>query len=249
MDLGIAGRNALIAASSAGLGYATAAALSEAGCTTVLSGRNQERLENAARSIPGSIPIVSDVSNAEGASILVTQAEEALGAGIDILVTNAGGPPPGNFSTTDVSAYMSALELNLISVVAMCKEAVPGMQKREWGRVLAITSISVRQPLPNIMLSNTARSGATGFLKTLALEIAADGVTVNSIQPGFHDTDRVRNLYGDVDLEELARSVPSGKIGEARDFGQVAAFLCSEQAGYITGAAIPVAGGTYRGLQ
>jgi len=249
VDLGIAGRNALIAASSAGLGYATAAALSEAGCTTVLSGRNQERLENAARSIPGSIPIVSDVSNAEGASILVTQAEEALGAGIDILVTNAGGPPPGNFSTTDVSAYMSALELNLISVVAMCKEAVPGMQKREWGRVLAITSISVRQPLPNIMLSNTARSGATGFLKTLALEIAADGVTVNSIQPGFHDTDRVRNLYGDVDLEELARSVPSGKIGEARDFGQVAAFLCSEQAGYITGAAIPVAGGTYRGLQ
>lgn len=249
MDLGIAGRNALIAASSAGLGYATAAALSEAGCTTVLSGRNQERLENAAKSIPGSIPIVSDVSNAEGASILVTQAEEALGAGIDILVTNAGGPPPGNFSTTDVSAYMSALELNLISVVAMCKEAVPGMQKREWGRVLAITSISVRQPIPNIMLSNTARSGATGFLKTLALEVAADGVTVNSIQPGFHDTDRVRNLYGDVDLEELARSVPSGKIGEARDFGQVAAFLCSEQAGYITGAAIPVAGGTYRGLQ
>jgi 3-oxoacyl-[acyl-carrier protein] reductase len=249
VDLGIAGRNALIAASSAGLGYATAAALSEAGCTTVLSGRNQERLENAAKSIPGSIPIVSDVSNAEGASILVTQAEEALGAGIDILVTNAGGPPPGNFSTTDVSAYMSALELNLISVVAMCKEAVPGMQKREWGRVLAITSISVRQPIPNIMLSNTARSGATGFLKTLALEVAADGVTVNSIQPGFHDTDRVRNLYGDVDLEELARSVPSGKIGEARDFGQVAAFLCSEQAGYITGAAIPVAGGTYRGLQ
>lgn len=249
MDLGIAGRNALIAASSAGLGYATAVALSEAGCTTVLSGRNQERLEHAAKSIPGSIPIVSDVSNAEGASILVTQAEEALGAGIDILVTNAGGPPPGNFSTTDVSAYMSALELNLISVVAMCKEAVPGMQKREWGRVLAITSISVRQPIPNIMLSNTARSGATGFLKTLALEVAADGITVNSIQPGFHATDRVRNLYGDVDLDELARSVPSGKIGEARDFGQVAAFLCSEQAGYITGAAIPVAGGTYRGLQ
>jgi len=249
VDLGIAGRNALIAASSAGLGYATAAALSEAGCTTVLSGRNQERLEHAAKSIPGSIPIVSDVSNAEGASILVTQAEEALGAGIDILVTNAGGPPPGNFSTTDVSAYMSALELNLISVVAMCKEAVPGMQKREWGRVLAITSISVRQPIPNIMLSNTARSGATGFLKTLALEVAPDGVTVNSIQPGFHATDRVRNLYGDVDLDELARSVPSGKIGEARDFGQVAAFLCSEQAGYITGAAIPVAGGTYRGLQ
>jgi len=249
VDLGISGRNALIAASSAGLGYATAAALGEAGCVTVLSGRNEERLQQAAESIPGSIPIVADVSDADGATRLVTQAEETLGSGIDILVTNAGGPPPGTFASTDVDAYMSALELNLMSVVAMCKAAVPGMQGRGWGRVLAITSISVRQPIPNIMLSNTARAGATGFLKTLALEVAGDGVTVNSIQPGFHATNRVTGLYGDADLEELANSVPAGKIGKAEDFGQIAAFLCSEQAGYITGAAIPVAGGIYKGLQ
>ena len=249
MDLGISGRNALIAASSGGLGYATAAALGAAGCTTVLSGRDEERLRQASESIPGSIPIVSDVSDANGATDLVTQAEEALGSGIDILVTNAGGPPPGTFTTTDVSAYMAALELNLMSVVAMCKAAVPSMQERGWGRVLAITSISVRQPIPNIMLSNTARAGATGFLKTLALEVAEDGVTVNSIQPGFHATNRVKSLYGETDLEELAKSVPAGKIGKAEDFGQIAAFLCSEQAGYITGAAIPVAGGIYKGLQ
>ncbi len=249
MDLGISGRKVLVAASSAGLGYATADALGQAGCTVVISGRNEERLQEAAASLPGSIPIISDVSTADGAATLVAEAEEALGSGIDILITNAGGPPPGDFSSTDVSAYASALDLNLISVVAMCKAAVPGMQKRGWGRVLAITSISVRQPIPNIMLSNTARAGATGFLKTLALEVAKDGVTVNSIQPGFHATDRVTSIYGDADLNDLAKTVPVGKIGKAEDFGQIAAFLCSEQAGYITGAAIPVAGGTYKGLQ
>ncbi len=249
MDLGISGRKVLVAASSAGLGYATADALGQAGCTVVISGRNEDRLQEAAASLPGSIPIISDVSTADGAATLVAEAEEALGSGIDILITNAGGPPPGDFSSTDVSAYASALDLNLISVVAMCKAAVPGMQKRGWGRVLAITSISVRQPIPNIMLSNTARAGATGFLKTLALEVAKDGVTVNSIQPGFHATDRVTSIYGDADLNDLAKTVPVGKIGKAEDFGQIAAFLCSEQAGYITGAAIPVAGGTYKGLQ
>tara|TARA_B110000014_G_scaffold156541_1_gene109976 strand:+ start:139 stop:888 length:750 start_codon:yes stop_codon:yes gene_type:complete len=249
VDLGISGRNALVAASSAGLGYATAVALAQAGCTTVISGRNEARLQQASENIPGSIPIVSDVSDAAGANLLITQAEEELGAGIDILVTNAGGPPPGTFATTEVTAYMSALELNLMSVIAMCKATVPGMQERRWGRVLAITSISVRQPIPNIMLSNTARAGATGFLKTLALEVAADGVTVNSIQPGFHATDRVKSIYGETDLDELAKSVPAGKIGKAEDFGEISAFLCSEQAGYITGAAIPVAGGIYKGLQ
>ena len=249
MDLGISGRTALVAASSAGLGYATAAALQQAGCTVVISGRNEERLQAAAASLPGSIPIASDVSTADGAASLVADAEEALDSGIDILITNAGGPPPGDFSSTDVSAYSSALNLNLISVVAMCKATVPKMQQQGWGRVLAITSISVRQPIPNIMLSNTARAGATGFLKTLALEVAKDGVTVNSIQPGFHATDRVTSLYGDADLHDLAKTIPAGKIGKAEDFGQIAAFLCSEQAGYITGAAIPVAGGTYKGLQ
>mgnify|MGYP002844394452 CR=1 FL=1 len=116
---------------------------------------------------------------------------EQLGTNIDILITNAGGPPTGTFATTDVDQYLTAIELNLMSVVAMCKETVPDMQEKKWGRVLAITSISVRQPIPNIMLSNTARAGVTGFLKTMALETASDGVTVNSIQPGLHATDRV----------------------------------------------------------
>jgi 3-oxoacyl-[acyl-carrier protein] reductase len=160
--------------------------------------------------------------------------------GIDILVTNAGGPPAGNFASTDVDAYPSAIALNLMSVVAMCKAAVPPMRDRRWGRVVAITSLAVRQPIPELILSNTARAGATGFLKTLAREIAADGVTVNSIQPGLHRTPRVKQLYGD-DVEEM-------DLGDPDDFGAIVAFVCSEQAKYLTGAQIHVDGGAYQAL-
>lgn len=135
-----------------------------------------------------------------------------------------------------------------MSVVSMCKAAVPAMQERGWGRVVAITSISVRQPLPHLILSNTARAGATAFLKTLATEVAPDGVTVNSVQPGLHSTERLVQLYGG-DMEAAAKTVPARKLGDAADFGAVVAFLCSEAAGFITGAAIPVDGGAAGGLQ
>jgi 3-oxoacyl-[acyl-carrier protein] reductase len=121
------------------------------------------------------------------------------------------------------------------------------MQERRWGRVVAITSLAVRQPYPELILSNTARAGATGFLKTLAREVAADGVTVNSLQPGLHDTERVRGLYGDA--VDAAAGVPAGTMGRPEDFGAIAAFLCSEHARHVTGAAIPVDGGAYAGLQ
>ena len=249
MDLGISGKTALVSASSAGLGFASALALAEAGCKTVISVRSEERLMHAASKIPNSIPVIADVSTVKGSQALVQDAKSQLGTSIDILITNAGGPPTGTFASTDVDQYLTAIELNLMSVVTMCKEAVPDMQEKKWGRVLAITSISVRQPIPNIMLSNTARAGVTGFLKTMALETAPDGVTVNSIQPGLHATDRVLEVYGKENMEDLAKTVPAQKIGSADDFGKIAAFLCSEQANFITGAAIPVAGGTYGGLQ
>ena len=129
----------------------------------------------------------------------------------------------------------------------MCQAVVPAMQAAHWGRVVAITSIAVRQPIPDLILSNTARAGVTGFLKTLALEVAADGVTVNSVQPGLHDTDRLQGLHGG-NPAALAAGVPTGTIGRPDDFGAVVAFLCSDQARYMTGAAIPVDGGTYRAL-
>lgn len=246
MDLGIGGRNALVAASSAGLGLATAQALALAGCRVVISGRHQDRLQIAAESVPGAITIVADVSDTAGATRLVDDARAALGS-IDILVTNAGGPPAGNFASTSLDAYQTALDLNLLSVVALCKAAVPAMQERRWGRVVAITSIAVKQPIAHLILSNTARAGATGFLKTLALEVAADGVTVNSVLPGLHSTDRLRQLYGD-SLETTAGSLPMRSFGDPGDFGRVTAFLCSEHARFITGVALPVDGGAYPGL-
>jgi len=188
----------------------------------------------------GCVPIVADVSTPAGATGFVEASVEALG-GVDILVPNAGGPPPGDFSSTPVDAYPEALDLNLMSVVAMCKAAVPEMQERGWGRVAAITSVSVRQPIPFLILSNTARAGATAFLKTLALEVASDGVTVNSVQPGLHRTPRITQLYTDEQQESM-------RLGEAKDFGATVAYLCSEQAKFITGVQMHIDGGSYAGL-
>jgi 3-oxoacyl-[acyl-carrier protein] reductase len=216
-------------------------ALAAEGAHVAICGRDLDRVTEAAEIVGHEcVPIVADVATADGSAGFVAAAIEALGA-VDILVTNAGGPPPGNFATTSVEAYQSAIDLNLMSVVAMCKAAVPAMQERRWGRVVAITSLSVRQPIAQLILSNTARAGATGFLKTLALEVAADGVTVNSIQPGLHRTPRVTQLYS----EEQQGSM---RMGDANDFGAVAAFLCSEQAKFTTGVQLHVDGGAYLGL-
>jgi 3-oxoacyl-[acyl-carrier protein] reductase len=242
MDLGVDGRRAAVAAASAGLGYASAAALAANGVTVAICGRDRAKVDDAAASIGhGAVGLVADVGTAAGADAFVAAATEALG-GIDILVTNAGGPPPGNFASTPVDAYEPALGLNLLSVVAMCKAAVPGMQERHWGRVVAITSVSVRQPIAGLILSNTARAGATGFLKTLAREVARDGVTVNSVLPGIHATARITALYGsEPDARQLG--IPAGMIGDPADFGEVVAFLCSEQARFVTGVALTVDGG------
>jgi 3-oxoacyl-[acyl-carrier protein] reductase len=247
MDLGIAGRCAIVPAASAGLGYATAAALVEAGARVAICSRSRERIDDAARRLGElAVPLVADVSTEAGAAAFVREATDVLG-GADILVTNGAGPPAGTFASTDLSAYRSAIELNCLSAISMCAEAVPAMQARRWGRVVAITSYGVRQPIATLILSNTARSGLTAFLKTLAREVAADGVTVNSLQPGLHDTDRIRQLYGG-DASAAGAGVPAGVIGRPEDFGQVAAFLCSEHARYITGVGLPVDGGAIAGL-
>jgi 3-oxoacyl-[acyl-carrier protein] reductase len=251
MDLGISGRRAAVAASSGGLGLATAQALAADGVRVAICGRDQARLDAAVDSIRTAggdvVGIRADVATMDGGRAFVEQAAKALG-GIDILVANAGGPPAGGFADTRTNEYAKAFELNALSTVGMCEAAVPAMRAARWGRVLAITSATVRQPTPKLMLSTMARAGATGFLKSLALEVAVDGVTVNSIQPGSHDTERLRSLYGG-DLGTAAADVPMGHVGDAADFGRVAAFLCSESARFITGAAIPVDGGRWDGLQ
>jgi 3-oxoacyl-[acyl-carrier protein] reductase len=251
VDFGIRGRRAAVAASSAGLGLASAQALAAEGVRVALCGRDTARLDDAVRSITeaggDAVAIPADVSTAAGGGRFVADAIEALG-GVDILVPNAGGPPAGGFGSIDLDLYGPALEQNLLSTVAMCAAAVPAMRAQGWGRVVAITSISVRQPIDGLILSNTARAGTTGFLKTLALEVAGDGVTVNSVQPGSHATDRLRSIHGG-DLTAAARAIPTGVVGRPEDFGSVVAFLCSDQARFITGAAVPVDGGAHRGLQ
>ncbi len=241
-----------MAAASAGLGLGAARALVAVGVQVAICGRDADRLAAAVADLEGLgggqvHGLAGDVSTVEGAEAFMADATEALG-GIDVLVPNAGGPPAGGFSSTPLEAYLPALELSLLSTVAMCTAAVPAMREQRWGRVVAITSVSVRQPIPGLILSNTARAGVTGFLKTLALEVAADGVTVNSVQPGSHETDRLRSNWGG-DLTKAAAAVPTGVLGRPDDFGAVVAFLCSDQARFVTGAALNVDGGAYRALQ
>ena len=251
MELGIIGRRALVAGGSSGLGLATAKALAADGVNVVLASRSAEKLALAKESITpahgASVHcIVADVSDLAQVTSLIEQTNNLLD-GIDILIANAGGPPPGTFASTPIEAYDVALRLNLVSNVAMCQAVVPAMQEQKWGRILAITSSSVREPIDRLILSNTARAGLTGFLKTLAREVAKDGITVNSIQPGLHLTDRLSSLYSDPSA--LASSIPAGVVGDPNDFGHVAAFMCSEHAKFMTGVGLPLDGGALHGLQ
>lgn len=248
MDLGIAGKRAAVAAGSAGLGLGAARALSAEGVEVAICGRDLARAEAAADDI-GAIALTADMSEPDQATRFVSEAAERLGGTIDIVVANAGGPPAGTFASTDLDGYRQALDLNLLSSIALCQAAVPSMQAQGWGRVVAITSIGVRQPPPHLMASATARAGLTAFLKVLASEVARDGVTVNSAQPGFHDTDRVRQLYdGGAPPPEAADAIPVGHLGDADDFGAVVAFLCSQQARFVTGTGLLVDGGAFPGL-
>ena len=245
MNLGLQGKTAAVAAASKGLGYGCAQALADEGVRVAICGRHEESIMEAAADLPGdAIAIDADLSAPEGANGFIDEAIAQLGQ-VDIVIANAGGPPPGTFASTTIEAYREALELNLLSTVAMCQAAVPAMQERGWGRVVAITSIGARQPIGTLAASSTARAGVTSFLKVLATEVAGDGVTVNSIQPGIHATDRIKRLGN---IEDIGKRIPTGVIGTAEDFGKAAAFLCSDAAKFITGTGLLVDGGANPGL-
>ncbi len=245
MDLGIAGRTALVTGASTGLGLASAQALAAEGVRVALASRSADKLDAALATVAGD-PVAVSADLADDASIdaMLAEVVDALGH-VDILVANAGGPPPGTFASTDVDLYPAALQLNLLAHVRMCRALIPPMRERGWGRVVAITSATVREPSPDLMLSNTARAGLTGFLKTTAAEVGRDGVTVNSVQPGLHATGRLTEIYDDLDA--VAAGHPMGRIGDPADFGRIVAFLCSETANYVNGTGLPVEGGSLRG--
>jgi len=245
MDLGISGKKAAVAAASTGLGYGCAEALIAEGVQVTICSRHQDRVDEAVATLGGdTIGLVADLSTPEGAAKFVEDSIVALGS-IDILVANAGGPPPGTFASTTIDGYREALDLNLLSTIAMCQAAVPAMQERGWGRVVAITSIGARQPIGSLAASSTARAAVTSFLKVLATEVAGDGVTVNSAQPGIHATDRIKHL-GNTDA--IATRIPVGDLGSAADFGKAVAFLASQPARFITGTSLLLDGGAYPGL-
>ena len=246
MDLGINGRTAAVAAGSAGLGLGAAKALAKEGVRVAICGRDKTRLAEAASQIDGDvITIVSDMSDPQNASSFIQAATEQLGV-IDILVTNAGGPPPGTFASTEIDNYQQAFDMNCKAMIELCRAAIPSMRERGWGRVCAITSVGVKQPIDFLIASSVARAGLTSFLKITAREIAADGVTVNSAQPGTHWTDRVAKIVPD--RESAAKNIPARITGSSDDFGAAVAFLCSDQAKFITGTGLLVDGGQASGL-
>lgn len=224
------------------------------GVSVAVCGRDRGRLEAAVEDLRGRatagarvLGFEVDLSSPEAAASFVLDAAAGFDAPVDILVANAGGPPAGNFDTTDLDGYRYALELNFLSTVAMCRAAVPPMREQRWGRVVAVTSVGARQPITDLFASSAARAAVTSFLKNLATEVAADGVTVNSLQPGLHRTARVEHLGGE-HAERMAAGVPAGRFGDPDDFGAIATFLCSEQAGFVTGTGLAVDGGTSRSL-
>lgn len=262
MDLGLRGRVAVVAAASKGLGRATAAELAAEGARVVICARDVDALEatraEIARDTGADVRAVpADLATLEGVERVAAEAERAFGR-VDILVNNAGGPPPGPFESHDWSRWEVAVNLNLRSAVELTRRVLPGMRERKWGRVLNVTSIAVKQPVDGLILSNSIRAAVTGWARTLANEVARDGVTVNNILPGYTRTGRVEQLNAaaaareGISADDVRRrseeQIPMRRIGEPREFAALAAFLVSERASYITAQSVAVDGGWIRSL-
>ncbi|MEO0751232.1 MAG: SDR family oxidoreductase [Pseudomonadota bacterium] len=253
MDLRIKGKRALVCASSKGLGLGCAEALADAGVDLVMNARGSDALENAAEAIRSKhgvtvTTLAADVTTPDGQAALL----EAAGS-LDILVTNAGGPPPGMWQDWDREDFIKALDANMLTPIALMKATLPGMMTRGWGRVVNITSVSVKAPVPVLGLSNSARAGLTGYVAGTARQVAGKGVIINNLQPGIHATDRADALdKGVADAQGISmeqakadrcKTIPAGRYGTREEFGAACAFLCSQHAGFIVGQNILLDGG------
>jgi len=246
MDLGLAGRRALVTAASKGLGRACAALLIGEGAHVFMTSRDPEA---TAKQVGAAGWLASDVSKPGEPERTVRAAVEGLG-GLDVLIVNAGGPPFGTFQDAPLDAWEDAFQLTLMSAVRLVHAALPHLKRSEQGRIVFITSISVRQPIGNLALSNALRGGVTGLAKTLSLELAADRITVNCVAPDGILTDRIRHLIGDSEeaVKALAERKPMRRLGTPAEFAAACVFLCSRQAAYITGQTLGVDGGSLLGV-
>lgn len=253
MDLGIKGKRAIVCAASKGLGYGCAEALAQAGVDLVINARSDGPLQEAAERLRGFgvkvTAVAADISTAEGQAAVLAAADGP----VDILVNNAGGPPPGMWSDWDRDDFIKALDSNMLAPIAMMKACLPGMMDKGWGRVVNITSQSVKAPIPVLGLSNSARAGLTGYVAGTSRQVAPSGVTINNMQPGIHATDRAVSLDGgaaaaqgisaDEAKAQRCETIPARRYGTAAEFGAMCAFLCSQHAGFIVGQNILLDGG------
>jgi 3-oxoacyl-[acyl-carrier protein] reductase len=258
MDLGISGRTALVCASSQGLGRGCAEALAAAGARIVVNGRDEARLRKTADEIAAAtgadiVPVVADVGTEAGRAALLAAAGQ-----VDILVNNNGGPPPADFRSLDHAALLAGIEANMLAPIALVQAVIDDMVARRFGRIVNITSGSVKAPIAGLDLSSGARLGLTGFLAGVARQVAHANVTINGLLPGSFDTARIRTMdergvaSGAGTAEELRanrlRKIPAGRLGTPSEFGAACAFLCSAQAGYITGQNLLIDGGAFPGV-
>jgi 3-oxoacyl-[acyl-carrier protein] reductase len=250
VDLGISGRTALVMGASRGIGRGIAKALAREGAKVALASRSRERLEEAAAEIGGETAIFeADAEDPERLTELPGQVADALGT-VEILVTNTGGPPPGGALDNPREEWERAYRSLVLGPRALVEAALPAMRERRWGRIVNVGSSSVREPIPQLTLSNAHRMAAIGFFKTLAAEVAGQGITVNTVATGRFATDRLASNWGS--WEEMRRrapeGVPAGRLGQPEEFGDLVAFLCSERAAYVTGTVIPLDGGLLRSV-
>jgi 3-oxoacyl-[acyl-carrier protein] reductase len=261
MDLQLKGKRALVTGASRGLGYATGRTLAQEGCDLAINSRDPQKLSDAARTLVAEsgtkvIPLPGDVADPVLPQSLIQQTVEGLG-GLDILITNAGGPPAGGFEDFDDQDWGQAVELSLLSHVRLIRAALPHLRKSEAPSVLTVTSISVKQPVPDLILSNSVRAATVGMTKTLALELGSEGIRFNSILPSWTVTERITELMeyraqsrgttvGD-EINLQSADIPLGRMGTPEEFANVAVFLVSPAASYLTGSMISVDGGMYKG--
>jgi len=261
MDLQLAGKRALVTGASRGLGYAIAHSLAQEGCQVAINSRSAENIEKAARQLEQEtggklLPLTGDVTQPGLPEQLVQQTVAALG-GLDLLVTNSGGPPAGRFESFDDAAWQAAFELNLLSHVRLIRAALPYLRQSQAASVLTITSYSVKQPIPNLVLSNSIRAATVGLTKSLALELGGEGIRFNSILPAWTETERVHELMAhrarlngttvEEEIRKQAKDSPLGRMGKPQELANAAVFLLSPAASYITGVMLTVDGGMYKG--
>lgn len=250
MDLGIKGKTALVLGASRGIGRGIAASLAREGARVAIASRDPEALVRTAAEIDGEVRAFgAETGNLEHLGGVPAQVEQELGP-IEILITNTGGPPPGGALDNDLAAWQAAYNSLVLAPRILIEKVLPGMQTRGWGRIVNVGSSSTLQPIPELTLSNVHRAAAVSFFKTLAAEVAADGITVNTVATGMFATERLADTRGSLDAarEVARRQVPAGRLGEPSEYGDLVAFLCSQRAAYLTGAVIPLDGGMVRSL-